>query len=278
MNKKLQEIIDWIPFIKQMIGTDAAICVWNKDAMLEAAFSSSEINVDFPKGYQVIDKSDKLYIALQTGKSQYNRIPKEVYGSAVEGSITPIFDGKEIIGAVTYTVSSEAKNNIVENANSLTGSMIKTGESIDDIKKGIESLVENMSKVQQITDLVKAQVEEATNVVTEIQRNANYSNILALNASIESARAGQAGRGFAVVSDEMGKFSKMSGEAAKKINKNLEEIVNSLNEVKLSIDHSTNIATEQSESVNELNKMFGEVTVTADKVIEVCKKLNSNLA
>lgn len=274
MNKKLQELIEWIPVMKQITGTDAAIGVWNKDGVVEAYFKSDMMELDFPKGYKLEDKNDKVYVVLSTGKTQYTKLPKEVFGVAIEGTITPIFDGREIIGVITYVVSSDIKEEIIENANGLTNSIDKTEESIDNIKKGIENLVANMSQVQHITDLVREQIEEANAVVAEIQRNASYSSILALNASIESARAGQAGRGFAVVSDEMGKFSKMSGEAAKKINKNLEEIVKSLSEVKLSIDHSTNIATEQSESVNELNKIFGEVTVKADKVIGVCKKFN----
>ena len=58
-------------------------------------------------------------------------------------------------------------------------------------------------------------------MVKVIQQNAKQSNILALNASIESARAGEAGKGFAVVSDEMRKFAKMSAEASDKISESL---------------------------------------------------------
>ena len=137
---------------------------------------------------------------------------------------------------------------------------------------GTKEVASNMVDVKKITDIVRKQAEEANQVVAQIQKNANYSNILALNASIESARAGQAGRGFAVVSDEMGKFAKMSGEAAAKINQNLAEILSSLNTVQSSIDHSVTIVEDQEQAIDELNKVFANVTVTAEEVTKMCKQ------
>lgn len=271
MNDKLKELIEWIPTIKQMTSMDAAICVWNKDGVVEAFFGAKSIELHFEVGYQMPDKNDKLYDVIRTGKAQYNKVPKEVFGVAIEGTITPIFDGTEVVGVVTYVFSSANKEDIMTNADDLSNSIAKTEYYIEEINKGTKELESNMSQVQKITELVRLQVEEANSVVNQIQRNANYSNILALNASIESARAGQAGRGFAVVSEEMGKFSKMSGEAAAKINQNLAEIVKSLNDMTSSIDHSAEIAAEQSKSASELNEMFEEVTVIADKVTEICK-------
>lgn len=43
MNKQLEKIIDLIPFIKEITNVDAAICVWNKDAVAEAFFPSKEV-------------------------------------------------------------------------------------------------------------------------------------------------------------------------------------------------------------------------------------------
>mgnify|MGYP000601888587 CR=1 FL=1 len=274
MNKKLQEIVEWVPFIGKMIDTDAAICVWNKEGIVEAFFKAKEMEFDFSVGYQIKDPNDDIFKVLRTGKESYNKVPKEAFGVAFEGKIIPVFDGREVVGAVTYVVSTEKIEKIIESTDNLTSSISETEQSIDTMKQGIENLVENMEQVQKITDLARAQVEEATSVVSQIQRNANYSSILALNASIESARAGQAGRGFAVVSDEMGKFSKMSEEAAKKINENLNEIVKSLNEVKESINQSTHIATEQSEAAIQLNNAFKSVTETANKVSDICKETN----
>lgn len=275
MNAKLQECIQWIPVMQQIVGIDAAIAVWDRNGVVQGFFKAKQLNLHFDVGFEHQDKNDKLFEVMQTGRPGYNKIPKEVFGVAVEGTITPIFDGREVVGAITYVTSSEEKEAVRDNANGLVKSVAETEQFIEVITKGTKELATNMSAVQRITETVKEQVEEANQVVAEIQKNANYSNILALNASIESARAGQAGRGFAVVSDEMGKFAKMSGEAANKINKNLAEIVKSLNEVIQSVDESANIADEQTKATDGLNEQFEEVTLTAGKVTQICTKMAS---
>lgn len=273
MNQKLQEIINCAPLMRQMTGVDAAICVWNADAVSVAFFQPEKIKFDFEVGYTVEDKNDAIWKALRTGKVHYNRVPKEVFGREIEGTIVPIFEGTNVVGLVTYTVCSEDKDHILKSADRLSESISKTDACINEITKGTGSLASNMEQVQKISDMVKAQVDQAAGVVKEIQKNANYSNILALNASIESARAGQAGKGFAVVSDEMRKFSKLSGEAAEKINANLQEIEKSLAEVKQSIDSSTTIASEQAEAASQLSEMFESVSDVANTVADICRNV-----
>ena len=275
MHERLKEISNLVPMMKQITGVDSAIAIWNKEGIVEAFYPSTHRELSKLKlyvGFEAPDKNDKLFEVLRTGKPQYNKVKKEVYGTDVEGTITPIFDGREVVGAITYAFSTAEKEAIANNADSLSHSVEETEQFIDKITVGTKEVASNMVDVKKITDIVRKQAEEANQVVAQIQKNANYSNILALNASIESARAGQAGRGFAVVSDEMGKFAKMSGEAAAKINQNLAEILSSLNTVQSSIDHSVTIVEDQEQAIDELNKVFANVTVTAEEVTKMCKQ------
>ncbi|BBF43479.1 methyl-accepting chemotaxis protein [Lachnospiraceae bacterium KM106-2] len=271
MHKKLQEVANGISLFKSISGVDAAIGVWNKEGVVEVFHKSNNLEIYFEPGRKLEDENDKLYEVLRTGVQVYNKVPREVFGHAFEGTITPIRDGNEIVGVVTYCVSTEEKESIIQNTNDLTDVLGHTDESIEEIKIGTETLASNMSKVKTITELVKEQAEQAAEVVENIKSNAKYSNILALNASIESARAGQAGKGFAVVSDEMRKFSKLSTDAAQKINDNLAQMVKSLDEAAEAIKASAIIAEEQAGAASHLNEKFDTVIASANKVNEICK-------
>ncbi|MEN6584630.1 MAG: methyl-accepting chemotaxis protein [Sulfuricella sp.] len=81
-----------------------------------------------------------------------------------------------------------------------------------------DTLLQEVGQLVQFID----QLKEMASAVTKI---ADQTNLLALNAAIEAARAGEAGRGFAVVADEVRKLSGLSGETGRKINEKI-EIVN----------------------------------------------------
>lgn len=273
INQKLTEVANCAPLIKQMTGLDAAIAVWNTEGEVIAYFKSNKVNINFDVGYKDTDKNSNIHRVLRTGKPSYSKIPKEAFGQAFEGTATPIYDNGEIVGVVTYIYSSEVRDGIINNANALDESITNTNVSINSISENSITLSSNMNEIKTITDSIVDKVNDAIEIVTSIQQNAKLSNILALNASIESARAGEAGKGFAVVSDEMRKFSKASQEASDNISNSLNEITKSLREAKKHIDSSQEVVNDQATSINNLNSIFENVTETAKKTIDVCNKI-----
>ena len=273
INQKLTEVANCAPLIKQMTGLDAAIAVWNTEGEVIAYFKSNKVNINFDVGYKDTDKNSNIHRVLRTGKPSYSKIPKEAFGQAFEGTATPIYDNGEIVGVVTYIYSSEVRDGIINNANALDESITNTNVSINSISENSITLSSNMNEIKTITDSIVDKVNDAIEIVTSIQQNAKLSNILALNASIESARAGDAGKGFAVVSDEMRKFSKASQEASDNISNSLNEITKSLREAKKHIDSSQEVVNDQATSINNLNSIFENVTETAKKTIDVCNKI-----
>ena len=194
----------------------------------------------------------------------------------------------KLVNELSESVGSQSE--AVHESTVVTGKMIKSirdssehsqkkHESIkgliENAAKGQESMRETIQSVNGISQSVDG-IAAAIKIISGIAAN---TNLLAMNAAIEAAHAGEAGRGFAVVADEIRRLSETTRENSKNISQTLSSIIKGINVTSQRSSDTDQLIVGMSEEINGFAGMMAELIGTlselADKSTEITAALKS---
>ncbi|MBE6063600.1 MAG: chemotaxis protein [Clostridium butyricum] len=271
MNNILECLRKVLPYLSVIFDGEASFAITDKDKYLNVVLSE-KLRLNIKEGDK-IPNGGAVYEALRKGKNIIREVGKEVYGIPFKSYAVPIFDDEgQAVGIFVVGKSLEKQKEIINLSENLTQSIEEISLAIQEITTNMKTISsDNENMVNEVNNATK-NVDGSNEILSIIRGVSKQTNLLGLNAAIESARAGEFGKGFSVVAGEIRKLSSSSNESVAKI----EEI---LSNIKGSVDSISNKINNVNESVEtgvtvmeELNSAIDKLTSSAKYLEEFAKE------
>jgi methyl-accepting chemotaxis protein len=274
VNKYLQSNVSLIlDEMNKFANGDLSVCLENNNDD-EVGKLSQGLNKAVESIRKLLTTMSEVVQATASAANQISSSTEQMAAGAQEQSS----QATEVAGAVeemTKTIFETSKNtSLAAEASKNAGKIAKDGgKVVDETIQGMDRIadvVRNSAETVQALGKSSDQIGEIIQVIDDI---ADQTNLLALNAAIEAARAGEQGRGFAVVADEVRKLAERTTKATKEIASMIRQIqkdttgaVESMQKGTEEVENGKHLARKAGDSLNQ-------IISGVDKVVDIVSQV-----
>ncbi len=244
------------------------------DLSNELSYSMYMINETIRLFQTMIDKTKEIGKMILNSTQDLVVISNENSSTSVEQAAGV----KEIVNAMED--SDQLTKNIAHKVSEVNDAAVKTAL---DVQEGVQTLSINLNKMKEITEAnietttgiksLSEQIESIWDIVTIINNIADQTKIIAFNAELEAASAGEAGKNFHIVANEIRRLADGTMESTREIKERITEIQHSSDKLIITSEGGTSKIQEGCELTAKLENSFGNIKdsseTTADTAGEI---------
>ncbi len=214
----------------------------------------------------ILNNASSLFELSKETKQNIEREDKEI--SAVSKAIEAMANSISDVSANSADTLEKVSNSNIDCSNAL--------RSIEITREKVESMTNEVKDSSRVAGDLVEMAGGVSNVMSEIKGIAEQTNLLALNAAIEAARAGEQGRGFAVVADEVRALSGRTQQATEDIQDSISRIQSSLEKLAESMKNSEEASEVSLQSTLETEELVECMSTALKGIAEIADETASS--